>query len=157
MKRFFGIVLTIILITACGAKTEKPVPTVELRPVPSIASTTTSTTSTTSTTTTTTTTVPRFGKCAQWHNLAVEQGWPEEELPQLDIVMWRESRCQPDAWNGHDAGLMQINQIHSAWITEFGWTHPDDMFDPAKNLHFAYRLWLDSGWKPWSATSGLGE
>ena len=154
MKRIFGTVLTIVLITACGTELKETVPTIQLQPVISIETTTTTTSTTT---TTTTTTVPRIGKCAQWHNLAVEQGWPEEELPQLDIVMWRESRCQPDAWNGADAGLMQINQIHSAWITEFGWKHPEDMFQPAKNLHFAYRLWKTSGWKPWSATSGLGE
>jgi hypothetical protein len=154
LKRIIGTVLTIILIAACGAKESTTPSTIELAPVVSVETTTT--TSTTSTTTTTTT-IPRVGKCAQWHNLAVSVGWPEEELPQLDIVMWRESRCQPDAWNGADAGLMQINQIHTEWMAGMGWKHPEDMFDPANNLLFAYRLWTTSGWKPWSATSGLGE
>jgi hypothetical protein len=59
-----------------------------------------------------------------------------------------------DAWNGHDAGLTQVNQIHKKWLAEMGWNHPNDMFDPEKNLTFALRLWETSGWKPWKASSG---
>ena len=72
--------------------------------------------------------------------------------------MWRESRCTTDAWNGHDAGLTQINQIHTKWLSQMGYSHPDDMFDPEKNLSFAYSLWNgreengQCGWTPWSIT-----
>lgn len=114
------------------------------------------------TTTTTTTTLPDFsgvdfvqlarnayGKCGEFHDTAISVGWPEEEWKNLQHVMWRESRCTVDAWNGHDAGLTQINQIHTKWLNQMGFSHPDDMFDPEKNLLFAYRLWEGSGWRPW--------
>ena len=140
MKR---ILFLLLLCTSCTAQTIKPVPTMYQ---PDITSTTTSTTSTT---TTTTTTVVRTGKCAQWHELALSIGWPEEQLPTLDKVMWRESRCTPDAYSNGNHGLTQINNIHRAWIEELGWTFPDDLYDPAKNLRFAYLLWADDGWKHW--------
>lgn len=95
-----------------------------------------------------------WGPCGEWHDLAISIGWPEEEWPTLSKVIWRESRCTIDAWNGHDAGLTQVNQIHKKWLAEMGWNHPNDMFDPEKNLTFAFRLWSGSGWKPWKATSG---
>jgi hypothetical protein len=95
-----------------------------------------------------------WGPCGEWHDLAISVGWPEEEWPTLSKVIWRESRCTIDAWNGHDAGLTQVNQIHKKWLAEMGWNHPNDMFDPEKNLTFAFRLWSGSGWKPWKATSG---
>ena len=146
--------------------------------------TTTTTTSTTSTTTSTTTTLPAptttlspeqiaeeqritrqmeidearmmYGRCGEWHDLAMQVGWDESEWETLSTVLYTESRCQPDAWNGHDAGLTQINQIHREWLAELGYTHPDDMFDPALNLWFAHRLYESReeigkcGWKPWS-------
>lgn len=90
-----------------------------------------------------------YGKCGEWHDLAMQVGWPEEEWPFLSQVIWRESRCQVDAWNGADAGLTQINQIHRKWLSDMGWTHPNDMFDAEKNLTFALRLWESSGWRPW--------
>jgi hypothetical protein len=95
-----------------------------------------------------------WGQCGEWHDLAISVGWPEEEWPTLNKIIWRESRCTMDAWNGHDAGLTQVNQIHKKWLAEMGWTHPNDMFDPEKNLTFALRLWETSGWKPWKASSG---
>lgn len=113
-------------------------------------------------TTTTTTVAPDFsgvdfvalarekwGKCGEFHDLAISVGWPEEEWKHLSAVMYRESRCKIDAWNGADAGLTQINQIHSSWLSDMGFTHPEDMFSPEKNLLFAFRLWETSGWRPW--------
>lgn len=97
-----------------------------------------------------------YGKCGEFHDLALEVGWTEKEWPKLSHVIWKESRCTIDAWNGHDAGLSQINQIHSAWLLELGYNHPEDMFDARNNLWFAYKLWSSReekglcGWKPWS-------
>ena len=90
-----------------------------------------------------------YGKCGEYHDLAIKVGWPEEEWPRLQQVMWRESRCTTEAWNGADAGLTQINQVHTQWLSDMGWTHPNDMFNPEYNLTFALRLWQTSGWKPW--------
>jgi len=116
----------------------------------------------TTTTTSTTTTLPdlsgvdwvslaqnAYGKCGEWHDIAMSVGWPAEEWERLQQIIWRESRCQADAWNGADAGLVQINQIHTKWMSDFGYVFPDDMFNPEKNLTFALALWNSSGWKPW--------
>ena len=90
-----------------------------------------------------------YGVCGEWHDLALSVGWPALEWPRLAYVLYRESRCTPSAWNGADAGLSQINRIHKEWLSQMGWSYPDDMFDPKNNLTFAYRLWTTSGWKPW--------
>ena len=97
--------------------------------------------------------------CQEWVPDAIQAGWPADRqtIETLMSMIWRESRCQPDAWNGHDAGLTQINQIHSKWIAELGYgTHPDAMFNPLLNLEFAWKLYSSReaagkcGWKPWS-------
>ena len=96
-------------------------------------------------------------ECQMWLQTALEAGWPNdrEVLDRLGFVMWRESRCTPDADSGPDHGLTQINQIHKKWITDLGWTH-EQMKDPAKNLRFAWLLYSgreangQCGWKPWS-------
>jgi hypothetical protein len=98
-----------------------------------------------------------YGKCGEWHDLAIKVGWPEEEWSFLREVIWRESRCTVDAWNGPDAGLTQINQIHKAWLSDMGWKHPEDMFDAEKNLTFALRLWETSGWRPWRFSGPIPE
>lgn len=143
MKRL----LLLLLLPACSSTAV--VATTTTQPVVT-STTTTSTTVITTTTSTTTTTVVRTGKCAQWHELALSVGWPEEELPTLDKVMWRESRCTPDAYSNGNYGLTQINQIHQGWVRELGWEYPKDLLDPAKNLRFAYLLWADDGWEHWS-------
>ena len=96
-------------------------------------------------------------KCGVWMPLAISQGWPDNPiiLKTLDRIMWRESRCTPDADSGPDHGLMQINQIHTKWIEQLGWTH-EGMKDPAANLRFAWLLYSGReengrcGWTPWS-------
>ena len=93
--------------------------------------------------------VPAGASCPQWWQLAVDVGWPVDELPMLDRVIWRESRCLPEAWNGHDAGLTQINQIHTEFVAVMGWAWPKDMYNPELNLRFALKLWQGSGWRPW--------
>lgn len=165
---------TLSLIASCGGgvkdTTSAPPQTtpIVLSPVTAQAPATTTTTSTT--TSTTTTEVPLqsdpldyideqrqlYGQCGEWHDLALEVGWQEEQWSTLSTVLYTESRCVIDAWNGHDAGLTQINQIHTAWLKELGFSHPDDMFNPRNNLWFAYKLYSSReekglcGWKPWS-------
>ena len=96
-------------------------------------------------------------ECQQWLQTALVAGWPNDRkiLDRLGFIMWRESRCQPDADSGPDHGLTQINQIHTQWITDLGWTL-EEMKDPAKNLRFAWLLYSgreangQCGWTPWS-------
>ena len=153
-------ILLITLLTSCGNKVESSQP-----PITATVTTTVPVVTTVSvpeTTSAPTTTMPdlsgvdwvalareQHGKCGEWHDLAISVGWPEEEWKHLQQVIYRESRCQAEAWNGSDGGLTQINQIHSEWLSDMGWTHPEDMFNPEYNLTFAFRLWETSGWKPW--------
>ena len=96
-------------------------------------------------------------ECQQWLQTALEAGWPNDRkiLDRLGFIMWRESRCTPVADSGPDHGLTQINQIHTQWINDLGWTL-EDMKDPAKNLRFAWLLYSgreangQCGWTPWS-------
>lgn len=164
MKR---IIVALFVLSACGSSITAPTPTplsttIELAPP---------TTSPMTTTVAPPTTLPpvqltyeqtvelaraTWGQCGEWHDLALEVGWPASEWPRLGHVLYRESRCTPSAWNGHDAGLSQINQVHTDWANEMGMTFPTDLFIPANNLYFAYRLWSAReekglcGWKPWS-------
>ena len=103
-------------------------------------------------------------KCQEWFPLAVEVGWPNDPqvLQTLGRVMWKESRCQPDACSKSDSGrqcrdygLTQGNwYAHHEWWAELGIT-PEQMFDPATNLRWAYLLYSEletkgsCGWQPW--------
>lgn len=94
-----------------------------------------------------------WGKCGEWHNLAIEVGWPEAQWKYLQQVIYRESRCQADAFNGSDAGLLQVNRVHQSYIGELGMGEfPDAMFNAEDNLWFGLLLWEGSGkncWKHW--------
>jgi len=91
-----------------------------------------------------------WGKCGEWHDLAIQVGWPEAQWKYLQQVIYRESRCQEDAWNGADAGLLQINRIHREFISQLGLGgFPDGMFSAENNLRFGLKLWEGSCWKHW--------
>ena len=49
----------------------------------------------------TTTTVPKG--CAEYVADAITAGWPADQAPMMARVMFRESRCNPKAWNGEDS------------------------------------------------------
>lgn len=94
-----------------------------------------------------------WGKCGEWHDLAIQVGWPEAQWKYLQQVIYRESRCQEDAFNGSDAGLLQVNRVHQSYIGELGMGFfPDAMFVAENNLWFGLLLWEGSGkncWKHW--------
>jgi len=128
-------------------------------------------------TTTTTTTVPEpmysppsDDECPQWHQTALDAGWDVEDLPRVDYIMWRESRCLTDAHNAYDPmsgsrGIMQINGFWcrpsrynpSGWLQAQGLLQDcDDLYDPLTNLLAAKAIWEYSedrngcGWLPWT-------
>ena len=158
----FLVLIAVALLSSCGSSSK------DATPITSIQTTipvTTTQVTTPPTTATPTTTMPdlsgvdwvalareQYGKCGEWHNLAISVGWPEEEWNHLQQVIYRESRCQAEAWNGSDGGLTQINRVHTQWLSDMGYKFPDDMFDAEKNLTFAFRLWETSGWKPWKSS-----
>lgn len=85
--------------------------------------------------------VPEWAQCPQWYDLALDVGWPVEQMRTVMYVMHRESRCDPNAYNRSGAtGLMQL----------LGWScPPNGCRDPASNLTKALELWRSSGWRPW--------
>jgi hypothetical protein len=109
-------------------------------------------------TTTTTTEAPKG--CAQYVADAITAGWPADQAPMLARVMFRESRCTPDAYNGKDMaggsyGLMQINGQHKKWLIEQGFiTSLDDLFVPSVNLRVSAHLYSMVGWSAWASTHG---
>lgn len=108
-------------------------------------------------------------KCAEWYPLAIEVGWPDELWPRLAKIMWRESRCQPDAHydgdpNGGSYGLMQINGFwcRPRYAGDPGWLQSagvldtcDELYDPETVLHASLHVYIYSlyqnknGWHPW--------
>ena len=105
-----------------------------------------------------------YGECGEWYETAISVGWQPDEWDRLSAIMFRESRCQPDACSKstsglkcRDAGLLQVNQIHTKYLNDLGYDFPDSMLDPTLNLAFARRLYEGSGWSPWKATSGINN
>jgi hypothetical protein len=105
--------------------------------------------------------IPEDARCPQWWGLAKEVGWGVGELPHLDVVIYRESRCLPEVHNrkdpnGGSRGLTQINGSWTRWLRERGVVdRVEDLFDPETNLRAAlliYRYGIDRyefGWGPW--------
>ena len=106
----------------------------------------------------TTTTVPKG--CSEYVADAITAGWPADQAPTMARVMFRESRCNPLAWNGKDSnggsrGLWQVNGIHEAWLIEAGIiTKLDDLFYPDVNIRAALQVYRILGWQAWSSTHG---
>lgn len=104
-------------------------------------------------------------ECPEWLDLARTAGWPEEELRKLSYVIYRESRCDPNAFNGDDpiGGSLGLIQINRYWCTsnmywpdgylqvrDSGVTTCDDLYDPYVNLRSGYHIWVtEGGWSPW--------
>jgi hypothetical protein len=101
--------------------------------------------------------------CAQALNLALSVGWSADQTPTLSRVLFRESRCQENAFNPQDTvgksyGLLQIN---SFWCTPSaywpqGWlqakgilTVCESLLDPKINLTAGLAIWHNSNWSPW--------
>lgn len=142
---------------------------------PSVAKPVATTVTTTTTTTVATLVVDPDAMCGEWWSLAVAAGWEEKDLRDLDVVLWRESRCDATQVNVDDpntvdgvkgsVGLMQINVF---WVqkTKFfplGYLQTvsvvrdsGDLFDPFLNLRagkavFDYGVEAnDCGWSAWA-------
>lgn len=126
------------------------------------------------TTPTTTTTLPAT-KCAEWYPLFVQTGFDPGLWDWASKVLYRESRCNPQAHNqkSNDLGLWQINaaswckpnkynQHPAGWLGNLGIiTECGDLFDPATNMTAALAMYQYSeqkngpgmGWWPWRKTS----
>lgn len=110
--------------------------------------------------------------CPQWWDVAVQAGWTAKQLPTLDYIMYRESRCRRIAHNttlnkdgSEDYGLTQINDWSWCKPTKWqpkGWLQSvnvidlcEDLFDPYLNLRAAKAIYdysenrTGNGFQPW--------
>lgn len=109
--------------------------------------------------------------CQEWLPTALAVGWPQDRdiNEKLMSIMWRESRCLPDALNkddpnGGSVGLLQINLFwcKPSSYTDTGWLQDMgilssclELYDPVTNLRAGvaiYEYSLDkngTGWHPW--------
>jgi len=113
--------------------------------------------------------------CAEWYPLFLETGWPVDKWEWAAKVMYRESRCQPLAYNkrSHDIGLWQVNAASWCKPNKYN-THPagwlgnkgivtscDDLYNPATNMLAALAMYQYSedrngpgmGYWPWRLTT----
>jgi len=113
--------------------------------------------------------LPNNMLCPQWAQMAVDVGWRQADLRQLDAIIHRESRCYTAVHytqdpNGGSYGLTQINGYWcrpSKWypngyLQAFGVLERcEELFYPRINLLSARLIWLYSdrergnGWLPW--------
>ena len=111
-----------------------------------------------------------YGRCGEYHDLAIQVGWPESQWPTLSYVMHRESRCNTLSFNKSDpnGGSRGLIQINGYWCKKnkynpTGWLQAksilntcDDLFDPLTNLRAGWSMWQYSqehnrcGWRPWA-------
>ena len=116
-------------------------------------------------TTVVTTPITQPDACQTVFDMARHVGWPEHELTQLVAVAYRESRCNPDAFNptdpnGGSAGVMQINYFWckpssyyaNGYLQAYGLLRTcDDLFDLEDNLRSALAIYrYSNSWRAWS-------
>jgi len=104
-------------------------------------------------------------ECEQALQVALDVGWPAEELATLARVLWRESRCTPGPVLNPDdpmGGSYGLTQINGFWCTPskswpIGWlqakgilTECVDLYGTETNLRAALAIWRNSGWHPWA-------
>ena len=117
------------------------------------------------TTTVQTTPITQPDACGEVFNMAKHVGFPEHELATVVAVAYRESRCQPDAFNASDPnggsnGVMQINQFWckpsrywpNGYLQAYGLIRTCvDLFDLEHNMRSALAIYRYSeGWRAWS-------
>lgn len=92
-------------------------------------------------------------RCPQWAGLLEANGLP---VVWFDMVIYRESRCDPNAFNGRGLdesySLTQINARGALWgelQRRCGLTDKRQLFDPATNIACAAQLYRAYGRSPW--------
>ena len=113
--------------------------------------------------------LPHNMMCPQWAQIAIDVGWREEDLPMLDYIIHRESRCFTTSYsitdpNGGSYGLAQVNGYWcepskywpKGYLQSFGVIKTcKQLLHPRANLVSARLIWLyahrhsGNGWAPW--------
>jgi len=112
-----------------------------------------------------TTPITQPDACQTVFDMAQHVGWAEQDLTQLVAIAYRESRCNPAAFNptdpnGGSAGVMQINYFWckpssyyaNGYLQAYGLLLKcDDLFDLENNLRSALAIFrYSNGWRAWS-------
>jgi hypothetical protein len=139
-----------------------------------VPTTSTTSTVTTSTTTTSLVPIPPAARCPKWWPLAAETGFTSEQLPTLDRILFRESRCHANQHNPTDpnGGSHGLTQINGFWCLPSRY-YPNgylqtvgvlsscaDLYEPTVNLRAAFALVSYSrsvGLSDWSQWAWLDE
>lgn len=82
--------------------------------------------------------------------------WPDELEEKALQIAYRESRYRTNVTSpsGCCHGVFQLHHQHLRWMSQYGVTSVDDLFDARTNIEMAYALYERSGgWGPWSATA----
>jgi len=107
-------------------------------------------------------TAPKTALCPQYWPMMETAGWGVAQMPALDKIMWRESRCNPLVHNPDDPaggsfGLLQVNGSWNKWLRDKGViTYLEDLYSPAVNLRAGLEIWYyahqkhDNGFGPWN-------
>jgi hypothetical protein len=111
-----------------------------------------------------TTTVTTIATCDDALQLALDLGFPADQLATLELVMYRESRCLPHAFNPDDpnGGSYSLTQINGFWCLPnsqwpIGWLQEkgileecSDLFNATISLRATLAIYNNSGWAPWA-------
>ena len=155
-----------ISVTSIFILTPPPAPTADdLAPAPITVWQGLEPASPTPPTTVVTTPITQPDACQTVFDMARHVGWPEHALTQLVAIAYRESRCNPDAFNptdpnGGSAGVMQINYFWckpssyyaNGYLQAYGLLRTcDDLFNLEDNLRSALAIYrYSNGWRAWS-------
>ena len=155
-----------ISVTSIFILTPPPAPTADdLAPAPITVWQGLEPASPTPPTTVVTTPITQPDACQTVFDMARHVGWPEHALTQLVAIAYRESRCNPAAFNptdpnGGSAGVMQINYFWckpssyyaNGYLQAYGLLRTcDDLFDLEDNLRSALAIFkYSNSWRAWS-------
>ena len=155
-----------ISVTSIFILTPPPAPTADdLAPAPITVWQGLEPASPTPPTTVVTTPITQPDACQTVFDMARHVGWAEQDLTQLVAIAYRESRCNPAAFNSTDpnggsAGVMQINYFWckpssyyaNGYLQAYGLLRTcDDLFDLEDNLRSALAIFkYSNGWRAWS-------
>lgn len=93
-------------------------------------------------------------RCRRWEQLLRQHGLP---VKPFSYIAWRESRCNPKAWNKFDpaTGSYGVWQINGSWVTVTAqvcrstWGDRSVLWDATCNARVAAYLFREAGFRPW--------
>jgi hypothetical protein len=154
MNRFAAIVLS-LTFSLLGVTVAESYGDRKITDIPPTTGSTAASSSTLVTTTTTTTVhVSPDAQCPMWWSLALSVGFTAEQMPTLDRIIYRESRCDATQLNASDpnGGSISLTQINMFWclpsryypsgyLQSVGVLNTcDDLYEPEINLRAALAL-----------------